>query len=54
MAVHQGPRKNEWYNNCSKYIKELIDIIEPKVIITLGEKAYNATIQSHHLNRPSL
>lgn len=34
---------SEWLSLCAnKYMGELIDIIQPKVIITLGEKTFNA------------
>lgn len=37
---------SEWQSNCcSKYLKSLISIIKPKVVVTLGEKAYRATMR---------
>jgi uracil-DNA glycosylase len=49
----QGETTGEWYQNCSGFIKELIDIIEPKVVITLGFRAFNAIARSYNLNLPS-
>lgn len=46
----QGETSGEWYHNCSGFIKELIDIIEPKVVITLGFRAFNAIARSYNLN----
>lgn len=48
----QGETTGEWYQNCSGIIKELIDIIEPKVVITLGFRAYDAIARSYNLNLP--
>jgi uracil-DNA glycosylase family 4 len=49
----QGETTVEWYHNCSVFIKELIDIIEPKVVITLGFRAFNAIASSYNLNIPN-
>ena len=46
----QAPVKREWYCNCGpRFLKPLIEIIKPKVIICLGEKAYNTTMSSYSI-----
>ena len=44
------PVKSE-ISNCSKYLKDQIDLINPKIIVTLGSKALDSTglIESHNL-----
>lgn len=44
------PIKSE-ISNCSKYLKDQIDLINPKIIVTLGSKALDSTklIESHYL-----
>jgi DNA polymerase len=31
-----------WYDNCSEFLRESIIIVNPEIVITLGEKAYRA------------
>jgi uracil-DNA glycosylase family 4 len=48
----QGPVKDEWFKNCgSLFLKPLIDIISPKVVITLGEKAYRAVCNLYDIDQ---
>ena len=37
-----GGYQSKWGKNCSNYFSELISIIEPKVILCLGQATYNA------------
>ncbi len=38
--------KNEWWQECSKrFLKHLIEIIKPKLVITLGEAAYKSIVE---------
>lgn len=47
----QAPVRREWYSNCGpRFLKPLIEIIKPKVIICLGERAYNAVMSSYGRN----
>jgi uracil-DNA glycosylase len=48
----QGETNNLCYRNCERFIKELIDIIQPKIVITLGFHAYDAIVEAYNLNLP--
>jgi len=38
-----GPIKKSWFDNCGKnFLQPLIEIIQPKVVVTLGKYAYEA------------
>lgn len=38
-----GSVKKKWFNNCGdKFLQPLIEIIQPKVVVTLGKYAYEA------------
>lgn len=42
--------KNDWYRNCgNKFLKPLIDLVQPKIVITLGEKAYKSLVNLYGL-----
>ena len=44
----QTPVDKEWYRNCGpRFLKPLIEIVSPKVVICLGECAYNAVMTSY-------
>lgn len=45
----QGETNDVWYQNCSALIKELISIVKPKLIITLGKEAYRALAGIYYL-----
>jgi uracil-DNA glycosylase len=37
----QGAVQDQWFSDCGKlFLKPLIDLLKPRVIVTLGEKAY--------------
>jgi DNA polymerase len=45
-----APVKREWFNNCGHhYLKPLIEIISPKVVVSLGKYAYEAICQLFNL-----
>jgi DNA polymerase len=51
----QDPVKGEWFQNCGKkFLKPLIQLVKPKILVALGEKAYIAIMQSYdiHYKRP--
>ena len=42
------PVDKEWYSNCGKrFLRPLIEIVNPKVVICLGECAYKAVMRSY-------
>jgi DNA polymerase len=46
--------KWEWFNNCSHhYLKPLIEIISPKVVVSLGKYAYETICQIFNLQKKS-
>jgi uracil-DNA glycosylase len=48
----QAPVKEEWFEVCGReFLKPLLEIIKPIVVITLGEKAYRALEVSYCLDR---
>ena len=56
LCLKQGdasaPVKEEWFDECGReFIKPLLDIIKPIVVITLGERAYRALEGSYCLDR---
>jgi uracil-DNA glycosylase family 4 len=38
----QGATKPKWFMNCAPFLRRTIEIVRPKVIVTLGEGAYQA------------
>jgi uracil-DNA glycosylase len=46
----QAKVKPEWFSNCrSRFLKPTIEIVQPKVLVTLGETAYRATCATYDL-----
>lgn len=42
----QGAVKQEWFNNCgTKHLKPTIDLVQPKILVSLGARVYT-TIQA--------
>jgi len=49
-----GEVKREWFNNCGHhYLKPLIEIIRPKVVVSLGKYAYETISQLFNLQKKS-
>ena len=49
----QGATEPEWFTNCgSRFLRPTIEIVRPKVIVTLGERAYRAIAGIYELKRP--
>jgi uracil-DNA glycosylase family 4 len=39
----QAPVKQEWFSNCEgRFLKPTIEIVKPKILVTLGEPAYRS------------
>ena len=46
----QGTVKDSWFQNCGQYfLKPLIEIISPMVVIAIGEKAYRAICMAYNI-----
>jgi|SRR5579862_5181396 len=44
-----GSVKQEWYRNCSPFLKDTIDAVAAPVVITLGVRAYHAVANAYGL-----
>jgi len=44
-----GTAKSGWFRNCSGFLSQQVNIVNPKVVITLGHKAYRALLQAYGL-----
>ena len=43
----QGSVEADWFRNCGeRFLKPTIDCVRPKILVTLGEKAYRAVARS--------
>jgi uracil-DNA glycosylase len=48
----QGPVTATWFKNCGPaFLKPLLELVRPKVVVTLGEQAYTAVLSSYHFPR---
>ncbi|MEO8596249.1 MAG: uracil-DNA glycosylase family protein [Candidatus Solibacter sp.] len=48
----QGDVRPEWFANCgARFLKPTIDVISPKVVVTLEERAYRALVGGYGLPR---
>ena len=46
----QSPIKPEWVRNCGeRFLKPLIEVIHPKIVVALGEKAFKAAVEAYNL-----
>ena len=45
-AKISGDYKTTWGNNCGRHFKELVDILEPKVILCLGKSVYKGVMKA--------
>lgn len=44
----QEPTRKEWYQNCDRhFLKPLIELVQPQVVIALGEKATNGMLHAY-------
>jgi len=45
----QSPIKPEWVRNCGeRFLKPLIEVVHPKVVVALGEKAFKAIAKGYN------
>ena len=46
LCLKQGPLQGsvqaEWFRNCSPFLKRQVEIIRPKLLVCLGERAYRS------------
>lgn len=42
----QGAVRVEWFRNCSYFLRRQVEIVSPRVVVTLGEKAFRALISA--------
>jgi uracil-DNA glycosylase family 4 len=48
----QGPVQSQWFENCGgAFLKPLLELVRPKIVVTLGERAYTAVLNSYHIPR---
>ena len=48
----QGPVQRQWFKNCgAQFLRPQIDLIKPKVVVCLGERAYEAVLEAYELPR---
>jgi DNA polymerase len=46
----QGPVRQLWFDNCgSRFLRATIDLVAPKIVVTLGERAYRAVAAAYGL-----
>ena len=49
-----GGFKDKWISNCGEYLRELVEIIEPEVILCLGRKTFEGTLKAFHFDVPKV
>ena len=46
----QGPVKDEWFQNCGKkFLKPLIQVVNPKIVVALGRQAFKAILEAYDI-----
>ena len=45
----QADVKEEWFTNCGKFLRRQIELVGPKVVVTLGERAYHSVAREFGL-----
>ena len=45
----QGPVKQQWFQNCSGFLRSQMAIVRPKAVVALGTKAYCAVLSAYGL-----
>lgn len=46
----QGRVQREWFQNCgTRFLRPLVELVRPKVVVGLGERAYGAVLDSYGL-----
>jgi len=49
-GVPQGRTSRDWFQNCRHFLRRQIEIVQPKVVIGLGEHAYCSVLMSFDLS----
>src|SRR5216684_2822484 len=50
----QAPVRREWFQNCgTRFLRPQIELINPQVVVCLGERAYGAVLNAYHYPRVS-
>lgn len=50
----QAAVKEQWFKNCQGFLRDLVEIVKPKVLVTLGQEAFRAILSSYGWpDRPS-
>jgi DNA polymerase len=44
-----GTARSGWFRNCSSFLRQQVEIVNPKAVITLGHKPYTALLQAFGL-----
>lgn len=50
----QGKAKSAWFNNCvgeEKFLRHQIEIVNPKVIVGLGRRAFSSILRSFDIEK---
>lgn len=47
----QGKTDQTWFANCAPFLRRTIEIVRPKIIVTLGERAYLAVADLYGIER---
>ena len=46
----QGPVQARWFQNCgTQFLRPQIELVNPQVVVCLGERAYGAVLAAYHL-----
>lgn len=46
----QARVSDEWFRNCgARFLRPLIDLVQPKVVVCLGERAYRAVLTAYEI-----
>ncbi len=49
----QGPVRSDWFTNCGEhFLRPQIELVRPKVVITIGERAYRGVTHSFGIAGP--
>jgi uracil-DNA glycosylase family 4 len=50
-----GPVKWSWFNNCGReFLRPQVELVNPKVVVTLGYRAYHSLMKAYALPRKAL
>jgi DNA polymerase len=49
----QAPVKQEWFMNCESYLRKTIEVVNPKILVTLGDRAFRSVCRISGLRQVS-